>query len=208
MYATIRVAIVAGLTALTAVLGSALAAPAESDGPAPDVLIRQVADEMLGQINANKDAYKDDPSQLHAMVNRVVLPHFDFDLICRLVLGNAWKEASQTQQERFQTQFRELLLNTYGNALLQYSDETIEWQGAEYGDKPGRAVVASQVKAAGSDPVPIVYRTRQTDSGWKVYDIAVDNISLITNYRGTYASEIRRNGLEALIAKLEEQTKN
>lgn len=174
--------------------------------PAPDKLIRQVANDLLQRINANKDSYVDDPTKLHAMVNEVVLPHFDFELISRLVLGSHWKQASEEQQQRFQNQFKELLLNTYGNALLQYSEETIDWKGAEYGDKPGRAQVASSVKAAGAAPVPIVYRLRETDDGWKVYDVAVDNISLVTNYRGTYASEIRRGGLEALIAKLEEKT--
>lgn len=176
-----------------------------SQNTAPDVLIQSVAQELLDNIEAKRDTYKNNPDDLYAMVDKIVLPHFDFDLMSRLVLGRAWVQADEAQQAKFKDSFQSLLIKTYSTALLQYGDQDIAWGDARYGEKPDRAQVISRITVPGESPVEMEYRLRQRDDGWKVYDVAVDQISLVTNYRGTYASEIRRNGLDSLIAKLEDQ---
>ncbi len=205
------------LFALAAVLSLpgqiALAEPAqaaskpavEAKGLSPDQLIRTVAETLLGRIKADREALSDDPKRLYGMVDEVVLPHFDFPLMGRLVLGSQWEKASAEQQKKFLDSFKTLLVKTYGNALLQYSNEQVQFSPAELGPKPGRAQVSSTIKSPGSEPVKMEYRMRKLEDRWLVYDVAVDNISLVTNYRGTYAAEIQRGGLDSLIAKLQEQ---
>lgn len=172
----------------------------------PDALIQAVAQELLGRIQARREELDKNPQQLYAMVDEVVLPHFDFPLMSRLVLGNVWVDASEDQQARFLEGFKTLLVKTYSNALLQYSNQKVSFDPAESGSKPSRASVKSTIQSPGADPVYMYYRLRKKDADWLVYDVVVDNISLITNYRGTYASEVKRNGLDSLIKKLEEQT--
>lgn len=185
--------------------------PSEQSGSAvesasPDGLIKAIASELIKRIKTDREALSADPATLYSMVDQVVLPHFDFPLMGRLVLGKQWTSASEEQQARFLNSFKTLLVKTYSNALLQYSNEKIEFSPAELGSKPGRASVVSTITSAGAAPVTMQYRMRQLDDHWLVYDVVVDNISLVTNYRGTYAAEIQRGGLDSLIAKLEEQT--
>ncbi len=185
-------------------------APAASDKAAmrqasPDQVISSVAEQLLARIKQDREALDKDPQRLYAMVDEVVLPYFDFPLMSRLVLGPAWDKAGDAQQKRFMDGFKTLLVKTYGNALLQYSNEKVSFSEAEPGSKPDRASVASTIQSPGADPVTMHYRMRQKDGRWLVYDVVVDNISLVTNYRGTYASEIKRAGLESLIDKLEKQ---
>ncbi|MGJ8668714.1 MAG: MlaC/ttg2D family ABC transporter substrate-binding protein [Oceanococcus sp.] len=173
----------------------------------PDALIQAVAQKLLTSIQAERAELETNPDKLFTMVSDVVLPHFDFPLMSRLVLGPGWENASEQQQERFLQGFKTLLVKTYSNALLQYSNQKVSFDPAVPGEKPSRATVKSTIKSPGADPVFMHYRMRQKDAQWLVYDVVVDNISLITNYRGTYASEVKRNGLDSLIQKLEEQTK-
>ncbi len=185
--------------------GAAGADTATTQQASPNQVISSVAEELLGRIKKDREALDKDPARLYAMVDEVVLPYFDFPLMSRLVLGPAWDKAEDAQQERFMDGFKTLLVKTYGNALLQYSNEKVSFAAAEPGSKPDRASVASTIQSPGSDPVTMHYRMRKKDGQWLVYDVVVDNISLVTNYRGTYASEIKRGGLESLIDKLEKQ---
>jgi phospholipid transport system substrate-binding protein len=171
----------------------------------PDGLIRTVAQTLIVRIKQGQKDLRENPEKLYAMVDEVVLPHFDFPLMGRLVLGSQWTQASTEQQVRFLNGFKTLMVKTYGNALLQYSNESITFSPAEEGSKPDRASVGSKIQSPGSDPVSMEYKMRKLDDHWLVYDVVVDNISLVTNYRGTYASEIQRSGLDSLISKLEKQ---
>ncbi len=185
--------------------GGAKSTPAAAQPASPNQVISSVAEELLGRIKQDREALDKDPQRLYAMVDEVVLPYFDFPLMSRLVLGPAWDKADESQQKRFMDGFKTLLVKTYGNALLQYSNEKVSFADAEPGSKPDRASVASTIQSPGADPVTMHYRMRQKDGQWLVYDVVVDNISLVTNYRGTYASEIKRGGLQSLIEKLEKQ---
>ncbi len=182
--------------------GKSVAAPKPAV-VAPDILVRETGDALLSRIKADQKLYRKEPEKLYAMVDEVVLKHFDFDTMAMLVLAKNWKSASDEQRRRFSGAFKLLLIKTYSDALLSYSNETIDWGAVQYNKEKDRARVNSRIQAPGAPAIPMQYSLHLTDSGWKVYDVSVDNISLVTNYRGTYTAEIRKNGLDSLIDALE-----
>ena len=185
-----------------ALLGWAHAASA-SPVP-PEQVVQHAAARLLSEVQGNKQTLQNDPAALHRVVSNIVLPHIDTDYVSELVLGRYWRDATQSQQQRFRTAFARMLVNTYGNALLAYENEIIEWHPAVTitGDN---ATVRSRVVRPDAPPIPINYSLRLSDGRWRVYDVSVDAVSLATNYRGTFASAIRRDGLEGLIMRMEGQ---
>ncbi len=183
-------------------------AVAAAEQTAPDQLVRKVTDRIIELIKANRQEYARDYKKLYAMVDREVLPYFDFRVMSRSVLGRFWREATEQQQERFVKEFRDLLVRTYATALLKYNDEEIRYLPfrAEPGDKTV-LVRTEVVQGGGGQNVPINYSFYRSNEGWKVYDVSVGGVSLVTNYRSTYAEKIRREGLDMLIAELSQANK-
>lgn len=200
------------LVALTLALLPALhTAPAVADSTEqatsqtpPDVLARETANALLAELKANKSAFEEDPAKLYEAVERIVLPHFDFKYVSQLVLARYWGKASDEQRKRFMEAFKSQLVGFYGNALLDYSNEKVLWEPAEVPPGAEDTMVRSQIVPSGGSPIPLTYAMRKKPEGWKVYDVTVEGVSLVTNYRGQFAAEIRRNGLDALIARLEQ----
>jgi len=193
-------------TAAAAMLLSVSVAQAATDVTPPDELARNTANALLEELKTNKENFKQNPEQLYAVVDRIVLPHFDFDYVSKLVLARYWRKATPEQRTRFQQAFRSQLVSFYGDALLDYSDETVRWEDAPVPEDATDVTVKSEIVPKGGDPIQISYATHLTDGQWKVYDVTVDGISLVTNYRGQFAAEIRRNGLDALIQRLESES--
>ena len=191
------------------ILASPLQATAETvNAPATETaekVIQSASSEIMSAIEPRKAELRKDTAKLYKLVEDIVLPHFDFDFISRLVLGRAWQDASADERDRFKSAFQQLLVRTYSNALLEYSGEQLSWLSAEPGNRPDQVIQRAQVTLASGQVVPMNYRMRKTDKGWKVYDITIDNISLVMNYRGTFAGEIRKNGLGSLIKRLEDK---
>ncbi len=184
-----------------------LCAVAYAQSP-PDQIVREQTNRIIQLVKTNKAAYQKDPQKLYAMVDQVVLPYFDFRVMGRSVLGRYWREANEEQRERFVNEFRNLLVRTYATALLKYNDQEIRYlpfRPPAPGDKT--AVVRTEVIQPGGPSIPIQYSFFQTDSSWKVYDVAIDGVSLVTNYRNTYANKVKNEGLDALIASLAEANK-
>jgi phospholipid transport system substrate-binding protein len=121
----------------------------------------------------------------------------------RLVLGKYWRKATPEQREAFVREFRELLIRTYATALLNYSGQDIVYLPVRVGKDVRKVTVNTQVRATGAPAIPVDYRLWLSDNGWKVYDVSIDNISLVSNYRSSFASQIRRYKLDGLIAKLQ-----
>ncbi len=171
---------------------------------APEELVRERTTKILELLKANREAYRKDRAQLYAMVDEHILPYFDFRVMARSVLGRYWREASEHQRTRFTTAFRDQLVRTYATALLKYTNEEIVY--LPFAGKPTdrTALVRTEVhRTGGAPPVPIHYGFYRSPDGWKVYDVTVEGVSLVTNYREIYAETIRKEGLEALIASLE-----
>jgi phospholipid transport system substrate-binding protein len=175
----------------------------------PEQLVHQTADDILADIKANRDVYAHNYDKLYDMADKKVLPHFDFRRMSQWVLGRYWRQATPEQRDQFVQQFRDLLVRTYSTALLNYKDEKIIYLPVQSPPGADDVLVRTEIKQSGGQPnIPIYYsfyKNRQDE--WKVYDVTIDGISLVTQYRATYADKIRSQGLDALIADMADKNK-
>jgi phospholipid transport system substrate-binding protein len=172
---------------------------------APDVLVKETAQDVLEIIKKDKDIQSGSQKKLHDLVEAKVLPHFDFKLMTQYAIGKHWRQATPEQQEALAKEFRTLLVRTYSTSLSAYKNQTIEYK--PFKTQPGDTdvTVKTQVIQPGGQPVPIDYSLQKEASGWKVYDVVVDNVSLVTNYRSSFGTEIRQSGIDGLIKTLVEK---
>lgn len=171
-------------------------------------IVESTSTQVVARLKEQKAQLDADPSQIYEVINELVLPHFDFYNISRYVLGNAWNQANEQQQQAFIKEFQTLLVRTYANALRQYSDNEIKYH-PEQASGNRLVVVRTEVRGiSGSKTVPINYRMHSIDGAWKVVDVTVDGVSLVSTYRGSFATEIRNKGMDALIARLAEKNRN
>lgn len=168
----------------------------------PEAVIKQTTASVINRIEAQRSDLEAHPEQVYALVNELVIPHFDFISMSRWVLGKNWKTASEAQRNEFIEQFKTLLVRTYARALLEYSGQEIKYFPVEQNKKPHLAVVKTVMTSSGAQPFPITYRMYQKDAEWKVVDISVDGVSLVATYRGSFATQIKKNGLDFLIKQL------
>jgi phospholipid transport system substrate-binding protein len=189
-------AILARMTALLALL---FALPIQAQGTAPDALVKSTVSDVLGVIKQTKDQ-----GTLVDLAEKKVLPHFDFKRMTQLAMGQSWAKASPAQQEALERAFRTLLVRTYTAALSQSSGETkVDVKSPNLTPGDTETVVRTLVNEPGRKPFAIDYRMRNVAGGWKVYDVVVENLSLVTNYRGSFQSEIARSGIDGLIKTIE-----
>jgi phospholipid transport system substrate-binding protein len=176
---------------------------------APEELVRKTADDILAEIKAHRDVYARDYARLYKMADEKVLLHFDFWRMSQWVLGRFWKEATPEQRERFTSEFRDLLVGTYSQALLNYTDQKIVYLPVQRKPDDTEVTVKTEVKQTGGQPnIPIHYSFyKNKDAAWKVYDITIEGVSLVTNYRSVYATKIREKGMDALIAEIADNNK-
>ena len=171
---------------------------------APDALVRSTVEEVLVLMKQNTDQ-----RALQDLVEKKVLPHFDFRVMTQLAMGRAWRDATLPQQKALENAFRGLLVRTYTTALAETAnvDRAVEVKPAPL--KPGEdyVIVRTLVKEPGRPPLSIDYRMSLGNQTWKVTDIVAENVSLVINYRGTFSSEISRSGIDGLIKVLEAKNK-
>lgn len=171
---------------------------------APDGLVRTTVNEVLSVIKQNKDR-----KVLHDLAEQKVLPHFDFVAMTRLAVGAHWREASEAQKTALQNGFRSLLVSTYVAALSQSANtnQTVDVKPVAVKSGQDDVTVRTVVKEPGRQPIAIDYRMALGARGWKVYDVVVENLSLVTNYRGSFTSEIARSGIDGLIKTIEDKNR-
>ncbi len=169
----------------------------------PLMFVKSTADQVLSEVSSRKSELTAEPAKIYELVDQVILPRFDFVRMSRLVLGKNWKRATPEQQQAFVREFQELLIRTYATALLNYSGQEIVYLPVRAGKDVRDVVVNTQVRDVGAPAIPVDYRLMMSDNGWKVYDVSIDSISLVSNYRSSFASQIRRYKIDGLIAKLE-----
>jgi len=171
---------------------------------APEVLVKNTTDKILQALKSNKDTK---PADVFKLVDEIVLPHFDFQRMAKLVLAKYWKTASTAQRARFVEEFRALIVRTYATALLDYTDEKVHFLSSLGDVTKRRVTIRTQVKKPGSSlQIPIYYEMYLPKDEWKVYDVKVDNVSLVTTYRSAYKERIKREGLDKLIDTLAKKT--
>jgi phospholipid transport system substrate-binding protein len=176
---------------------------------APDELVRRSTNEILAAIKSDKDLQAGNQQKIEKLAEEKVLPYFDFARMTQLAVGRNWREASDTQKKALTDAFRTLLVRTYSTSLSQYRNQTIEVKPLKAAAADTDVVVKTQVIQPGGQPIPIDYSLEKTKDGWKVYDVLIDGVSLVTNYRSSFNTEIQKNGIDALIKSLAERnTKN
>jgi phospholipid transport system substrate-binding protein len=175
---------------------------------APDVLVKQTADDVLNIIKNDKEIQAGNQQKLYTVAEEKILPNFDFDRVCRMVLGKNWKTATPEQQASFQKEFRSLLLRTYSVALGKYKDQVIEYKPMRIEPDAKNVTVKTQILQPGGQPIAVDYSLVKNGANWKVYDIVIENVSLVTNYRSQFSNEIRQNGIDSLNTKLADKNKN
>ncbi len=171
----------------------------------PEQLIRETSDKVLDEIKNNAQQYRDDPQRIYQLVDELVLPHFDFSAMTDLALGRYKDEVSAEQRPEIINEFRQLLVRTYSSALLEYTDQELVYLPMEGSEADGLVTVRTEIEQAGGFPIPINYTLRLGDDGWKVFDISVDDVSLVTNYRSSFARAIKKDGVDGLIKTLRDR---
>jgi len=204
-------ALSAGVTrSLFAFLGSLLiAATAMAQDAAPDVLIKTVTNEVLDIVRKDKEIQSGNTRKAIELVEAKVLPHFNFTHMTQLALARDWRQTNPAQQKVLTDEFRTLLVRTYSKALTEYKNQTIEFKpfALKAGESDVRVRTEIRQSGAGKN-IELDYYLEKTSAGWKVYDIEVGGISLVTNYRESFAAEVRNSGIDGLIKSLQAKNKS
>lgn len=174
----------------------------------PEQLVKQTSDRVLAEIKANAESYRNDPASLYGLVNEIVLPNFDFEAMTDLALGRHKDKVNAEQKPAIISEFRSILVRTYSSALLEYNSQELVYLPMEGSEADGKVIVRTEIEQAGGFPIPINYTLRNGDDGWKVLDISVDDVSLVTNFRSSFARAIKKNGVEGLIKTLQQRNQD
>jgi phospholipid transport system substrate-binding protein len=172
----------------------------------PDKLVKEVADDVLRALREDPDLRTGNPAKMAQLIERRIAPHFDFERMTRLAVGKAWREATDEQKKAIMEQFRQLLVRSYSAAWTAYQNIVVDVKPVRMQPGGDDVVVKSEIKRPGGEPpIEVNYSMYKADSGWKVYDVTVDGVSLVTTYRSTFAEEIRKGGIDGLIKSLREK---
>lgn len=191
-----------------AVMAATLAmAPMARAEVAPDALAKNTTNEVLRIVRQDKDIKNGNSRKILDLVEQKVLPNFDFQHMTQLAVGKHWPKATPEQQKALVNEFRTMLVRTYSSALSSVSDYKIEFKPFNAAPGDTEVTVNTEVSKPGAPPIPIDYRMEKANGAWKVFDVQVDNVSLVTVYRNSFNSEVRRNGVDGLIAALQRRNK-
>lgn len=174
----------------------------------PDVLVQQVTEEVLEVVRKDKDIQNGNTQKVIELVERKVLPHFNFSRMTALAVGKDWRKASPQQQQQLTHEFKTLLVRTYSNALTGYRNQKIVYKPFKMNAGDAEVLVRTEVLQPGSKPVQLDYSLEKQDSGWKVFDVVVAGISLVTNYRDQFGQEVRSGGIDGLISAIATKNKS
>jgi phospholipid transport system substrate-binding protein len=175
---------------------------------APDALVKRVTDELVAMIKTDKDLQAGNPAKVVEIAEAKVLPHFDFARMTRLAVGRNWQQATDAQKEALVKEFRTLLVRTYSSSLSTYRNQTIEVKPLKLSPNDKEATVRTAVIQQGGPPIPIDYSMEKEASGWKVFDVVIDGVSLVTTYRGSFNDQIQKGGIDGLVKTLSDRNRS
>ena len=185
--------------------GAAASATAAGTAQTPDELVKNSAQRMLTDLDANRAMYRNDPAKLDALVANVLLPSFDSDYASRLVLGLAWRTATDDQRKRFVDAFYHSLLRNYGSALVDFTADKFVILPFHGDPADTQATVHTEVKKSNGETVPLNFTLHKTDSGWKAWVVVIDGISYVKSFRTDIGAEVQQKGLDEVITRLERE---
>ena len=177
-----------------------LALPATAATEEPDALVKRVSGEVLQILKEHQD--NPGGAEVQALVKQKVLGHFDFQRMAALAAGLSWRKATPEQKTELTDQFRTLLVRTYASALGKFKGQSLEFDPQRKSQDQRKAIVRSRLLQPGAEAITVDYKMVAAGSGWKVYDVSVDGVSLVTTYRDAFAEEARANGVDGLIRML------
>jgi len=175
---------------------------------APDALAKSVTEEVLAIIRADKDIQAGNQKKVLDLVETKIVPHFNFAGMTRIALGKNWSQANADQRKALINEFRALLIRTYTTAFTQYKNQTVEYRPLRLAPSDNDVVVKSFIKQPSGQPIAVDYNMEKTDAGWKVYNLKIEGISLVENYRNTFNTEIQKSGIDGLIKTLADRNKS
>jgi len=182
-------------------LNSALASAQES----PDALVKKSTTEILAAIKADKDLAAGNQKKIEKLAEEKILPLFNFERMTQLAVGRNWKDASDAQKKSLIDEFRKLLVRTYSTSLTQYRNQSIDVKPTKMVASDTEVVVKTQIVQPGGQPIPIDYSMEKSGDSWKAYDVLIDGVSLVTNYRSSFNTEIQKSGIDGLIKSLSDR---
>jgi phospholipid transport system substrate-binding protein len=173
----------------------------------PGKLIQTSASAMLKDLDAHRADYRAHPEKVHALVDKILLPHFDTEYSARLVLGRHWAAASADQRQRFIQAFYKSMLSNYGDALVDFTADRLKVFPYTGDPNAQFATVRTQVRKDDGSQVAVNYSLRRTDQGWKAWDVVIEGISYVKSFRDDFGAEIDQKGLDEVISRLESGVK-
>lgn len=183
----------------------ALGAKAFAEEHPAMVLVKETTKTIQQKVKEQDEAIDKDQEVLYDLVNTIVLPHFDFRKMSSWVLGKNWRKASKDQKNKFTDQFSRLLVRTYSKALHDNADQKIDFLPVRGKQNDEEVVIRTEIPQKGGFPIPIDYKMHLKNNEWKVYDVVIDSLSLVANYRTSFNQEIKKSGIDNLIAKLSDR---
>lgn len=171
---------------------------------APDVLVRDATKEIVAEIRKDK-GLAGNMNKLLALVDARVLPHFNFTRMTMLAVGRPWRDATPPQREQLVQEFRNLQVRTYATAIEQYSNQTIDVKPVTVKSGDNEVTVRSVINQPGGQPIVMDYRMERTPQGWKVFDVSIEGVSIVTTYRSSFGQEVSKGGIDGLIKSLQAQ---
>lgn len=189
------------------VLGAGVQFAAFAQSVAPDALIKSVTDDVIAIVRQDKAIQSGDTRKAVDLVETKVLPYFDFGHMTRLAVGKDWRQANADQKAVLTHEFKNLLVRTYSNALTQYRNQQIDFKPLKSKPEDTDVLVRTEVRQPGAKAVQIDYNLEKQGDNWKVYDVMVAGVSLVTNYRDSFAQEVRAGGVDGLIKSLKDKNK-
>ena len=192
----LRISVAVGLLLFFSTMTSAKAMPL------PENTIQSVADSLKTILHDNHERLKTDKAYVYQLANDVVAPRIDFNRLSGLALGKHWRRATPEQKKEFMHQFQRLLVRTYATAFHEFGEWSLKFIPRRDAADAENVLVRSEVLRTGAPPVSVKYRMHKKDGKWFAYDVVIEGISLVTNYRTTFAKEVRLNGMQGLIKRV------
>ena len=190
------------LVTFIAAMAVAFTVFAQGQDLGPDQLVQKITDDVLAAVKSDKQLASGDKQKAMQLAQEKVLPYIDFEQATRLAVGRAWNQAAPEQKKRLVSEFRNMLVRTYANAIQGYEGQTLKVLPSRGKQDPEDTTVRTQFIRAGGQPLPIDFSMRKTDQGWKVFDITVEGVSLVLTYRSEFDAVVKQEGIDGLIKRL------
>ena len=171
----------------------------------PVVLLERASAQVIKILRDDHELLQKEPERVYTIIDDYILPHLDDVTMAKLAMGKNWRKATKQQKLAFIDEFRSLLIRTYSKSLIEFKDQEIKYFPVKLAADAHKTSVKAEVIQPGGPSIPMAYRMRIKNNAWKVYDIKIDGISLVTSYRGTFTQEIRKSGIDGLLKYLREK---